>query len=273
MGYEHYLNIALFTIDSVCILGIILVYSFSTKTYHNYVVPKISTYNDVIDSKNIEKLLIEFKLMFNLKDYEIIYTETDKFIKIFKNLNKKKKQIIISKKIFESVGYEIDYLISRIWISAKQIEKDSKVRTYRATLSFTPKLFMGLMFVGYALQTVIFFYCLSQTTPNATLGTDTTSLVGFMNFLWRIPLIATFIVVLMGALLINYMFLIKAKEIIETEYNVEIVGLVKNVIYDFYNDFVAARTYAQNITLPAIPLMKGNDFWNNWKWMGPFTYM
>ncbi|SYV96000.1 Uncharacterised protein, partial [Mycoplasma putrefaciens] len=101
---------------NVFLLGSILIlYLFCTKSYLNHTVPYINSSNNNITSTEINNLIKNFQIMFNLKEYQVIYTDTEKMIKIFKNVHKNKKQIFISKRIFESTGYELDYLISRLW--------------------------------------------------------------------------------------------------------------------------------------------------------------
>ncbi|WP_027063137.1 hypothetical protein [Mesoplasma seiffertii] len=272
MGTVFYANIVLWVVDSFALFSLLLVYLITTRNYNHYQVPRINTYNDVIKSSDIERLLVEFKTMFNLREYEIIYTETDKYIKIFKNLNKKKKQIVISKKIFESVGYELDYLIARIWLSAKAAQKDNKVLIYKLTVIIFPLILIWSILVLYVFQTTTFFIGVSQHatyTSEIERGWFFKAIV----WLWNTKFVGFLIISLLIILIVNFLVAYRYKEIIEHEYNNEIIGLVRTVMNDFYKDFIAARTYAQDIKYPFIPLIKTANFWEQSKWLGPFVHM
>ncbi|WP_031543015.1 hypothetical protein [Mesoplasma photuris] len=271
MDGKFYLNIALFSVDFIIILAILMMYVISTRNYHILQVPKISTYNDVIDSKSIYLLLEEFKAMYNLKGYEIDYTETDHNIKIFKNMKKRQKKIVISKRIHESVGYEIDYLVSRIWICAKQNSKDSKVISYRIFCGFVPYLLLGLTITAFALSGLVLFYGISNFI-DINSEQHASDFGKFIYWLWINPIQNYLVMVFMMMQLINYYFCYRLKEIIEQEYTRETAGLIKNSLPDFYRDYGAARTYANDIKVPFILVIKGSNFWpHGFKWTGPFT--
>ncbi|AUF83672.1 hypothetical protein CXP39_02585 [Mesoplasma syrphidae] len=272
MGAVFYANIVLWIVDTFALFSILFVYLVTTKSYNSYQVPRISTYNDVIKSSDIERLLIEFKTMFNLGDYDIIYSETDKYVKIFKNLNKRKKKIIISKKIFESVGYELDYLIARIWLSAKTTQKDNKVLIYKLTVIIFPVILVWSILILYILQTGVFFTGINYHATY-TNEAEKSWLIKTIVWLWKTKFIGFLMISFLTILVVDFLVAYRYKEIIENEYNNEIIGLVKTVMEDFYKDFIAARTYAQDIKYPFVPILKTATFWEQSKWLGPFVHM
>lgn len=255
------LNIALWIVNLCLILGIVLTYFFMTMNYHNLYVPKINTYNDVIDSKTLDSLTYEFQAMFNLKEYEIKFTDDLKPHKLFWNLKRRKKQIIISKRIFESVGYELDYIVSRIWISAKEIQKDPKIRIYKILTKYLPMFLYTILILVFLAQSLLFFYALNQ-------GENIELSKSWIFYLWRVPILAMMIPIIIICLIMDYFIAIKSKEIVEIYYNSEIANLFKIVLEQYAYDFQAARTYANNIKIPILLVFSPK----NQKWLGPFVY-
>ncbi|EOA07512.1 Hypothetical protein, predicted transmembrane protein [Mycoplasma yeatsii 13926] len=268
------LNLVLLIINIFLLGSILMLYLFYTKTYINHRVPYINSSNNNITSTEINNIILNFKIMFNLKDYEVIYTDTEKMIKIFRNVNKSKKQIIISKRIFESTGYEIDYLISRLWISAKQIQKDNKLTFYKTLIYIIPYTLLSLIIISFTFS--LFLYLYNQITnefnqmhsSNAIVSSSQYTLAWF----WINPVSGYLCFAFVLCLFINYYISMRYKNRLEIYYNEEVTKLVKSAINEYEFDFKAARTYAQSIKLTYIPVMKIFNFWNNhYKWTGPFT--
>ncbi|MDQ0567770.1 hypothetical protein [Mycoplasma yeatsii] len=268
------LNLVLLIINIFLLGSILMLYLFYTKTYINHRVPYINSSNNNITSTEINNIILNFKIMFNLKDYEVIYTDTEKMIKIFRNVNKSKKQIIISKRIFESTGYEIDYLISRLWISSKQIQKDNKLTFYKTLIYIIPYTLLSLIIISFTFS--LFLYLYNQITnefnqmhsSNAIVSSSEYTLAWF----WINPVSGYLCFAFVLCLFINYYISMRYKNRLEIYYNEEVTKLVKSAINEYEFDFKAARTYAQSIKLTYIPVMKIFNFWNNhYKWTGPFT--
>ncbi|KNG79010.1 hypothetical protein [Mycoplasma sp. HU2014] len=268
------LNLVLLIINIFLLGSILMLYLFYTKTYINHRVPYINSSNNNITSTEINNIILNFKIMFNLKDYEVIYTDTEKMIKIFRNVNKSKKQIVISKRIFESTGYEIDYLISRLWISAKQIQKDNKLTFYKTLIYIIPYTLLSLIVISFTFS--LFLYLYNQTTgefdqmhsSNVIISSSQYTLTWF----WINPISGYLCFAFVLCLFINYYISMRYKNRLEIYYNEEVTKLVKSAINEYEFDFKAARTYAQSIKLTYIPVMKIFNFWNNhYKWTGPFT--
>lgn len=268
------LNLVLLIINIFLLGSILMLYLFYTKTYINHRVPYINSSNNNITSTEINNIILNFKIMFNLKDYEVIYTDTEKMIKIFRNVNKSKKQIVISKRIFESTGYEIDYLISRLWISAKQIQKDNKLTFYKTLIYIIPYTLLSLIVISFTFS--LFLYLYNQITgefdqmhsSNVIISSSQYTLTWF----WINPISGYLCFAFVLCLFINYYISMRYKNRLEIYYNEEVTKLVKSAINEYEFDFKAARTYAQSIKLTYIPVMKIFNFWNNhYKWTGPFT--
>ncbi|QVK09030.1 hypothetical protein [Mycoplasma mycoides] len=267
-------NFVLLIINLLMIFLILLIYLITTRSYLNHQVPFINSSNLVINSTDINKAIRQFQIMFNLTDYQIIYTDTDNMIKVFKNINKNKKQIIISKRIFESVGYELDYLISRLWISAKQIKKDNLLKAYRLTLLTIPTLLITLLSLSMLINLFLFVY--NVITDNFQISNLTNNQnnmnINFLYKLWKYMIFNYLSFSLIICLFINYYISIIIKNKIELYYNDEVSKLVSSSLEMYEYDFKAARIYALNIKWTYIPVFKINNFWtNHYKWTGPFT--
>ncbi|ATZ18238.1 hypothetical protein [Mesoplasma melaleucae] len=258
------INLMLLIVNFIIMVTLLFSALYFNRAYYNYHVPRINSYNDVISSKEIEKIINQFKKIYHLNDYDVIYVNTDNYINIFKNLNKSKKQIIISKKIFESVGYEIDYIISRLWMASKVSQKNGLIRSYKLAVVIMPFLSLLTMCICLLANCILFGYMSGRTVEE----TDKV-----LWWIWKIPIISIIFFTAFISMIISYLISIKIKESIEYNYNNEISGLVKIALEEYVQDFINARTYAQNIKISYLPIIKSSDFWENSKWLGPFVYM
>ncbi|WP_434342400.1 hypothetical protein [Mycoplasma capricolum] len=267
-------NFILLIVNTLAIFLILLIYLITTRSYLNHHVPFINSSNLVINSTDVNKVIRQFQIMFNLTDYEIIYTDTDNMIRVFKNINKNKNQIIISKRIFESVGYELDYLISRLWISAKQVKKDSLLKVYRLTILTIPTvliIMLSIFMLGsiflFAYNTITNIFEVNNLTTN-----QNNMNINFLYKLWKYMIFNYLSFSMILCLFINYYISIIIKNKIELYYNDEVSKLVSSALEMYEYDFKAARIYALSIKWTYIPVFKINNFWtNHYKWTGPFT--
>ncbi|WP_434336144.1 hypothetical protein [Mycoplasma capricolum] len=267
-------NFILLIVNTLAIFLILLIYLITTRSYLNHQVPFINSSNLVINSTDVNKVIRQFQIMFNLTDYEIIYTDTDNMIKVFKNINKNKKQIIISKRIFESVGYELDYLISRLWISAKQVKKDSLLKVYKLTILTIPTVLITMLSI-FMLGSIFLFAYNTITNifevNNLTTNQNNTN-INFLYKLWKYMIFNYLSFSMILCLFINYYISIIIKNKIELYYNDEVSKLVSSALEMYEYDFKAARIYALSIKWTYIPVFKINNFsTNHYKWTGPFT--
>ncbi|QIN42505.1 hypothetical protein FOY62_03055 [Mycoplasma capricolum subsp. capripneumoniae] len=267
-------NFIFLIVNTLAIFLILLIYLITTRSYLNHQVPFINSSNLVINSTDVNKVIRQFQIMFNLTDYEIIYTGTDNMIKVFKNINKNKKQIIISKRIFESVGYELDYLISRLWISAKQVKKDSLLKAYKLTILTIPTvliIMLSIFMLGsiflFAYNTITNIFEVNNLTTN-----QNNMNINFLYKLWKYMIFNYLSFSMILCLFINYYISIIIKNKIELYYNDEVSKLASSTLEIYEYDFKAARIYALSIKWTYIPVFKINNFWtNHYKWTGPFT--
>ncbi|WP_434333389.1 hypothetical protein V2P58_02695 [Mycoplasma capricolum subsp. capricolum] len=267
-------NFILLIVNTLAIFLILLIYLITTRSYLNHQVPFINSSNLVINSTDVNKVIRQFQIMFNLTDFEIIYTGTDNMIKVFKNINKSKKQIIISKRIFESVGYELDYLISRLWISAKQVKKDNLLKAYKLTILTIPTvliIMLSIFMLGsiflFAYNTITNIFEVNNLTTN-----QNNMNINFLYKLWKYMIFNYLSFSMILCLFINYYISIIIKNKIELYYNDEVSKLVSSALEMYEYDFKAARIYALSIKWTYIPVFKINNFWtNHYKWTGPFT--
>ncbi|WP_434324993.1 hypothetical protein [Mycoplasma capricolum] len=267
-------NFILLTVNTLAIFLILLIYLITTRSYLNHQVPFINSSNLVINSTDVNKVIRQFQIMFNLTDYKIIYTDTDNMIKVFKNINKNKKQIIISKRIFESVGYELDYLISRLWISAKQVKKDSLLKVYRLTILTIPTVLITMLSIFMLGSIFLFAYnTITNIFEVNNLATNQNNMnINFLYKLWKYMIFNYLSFSMILCLFINYYISIIIKNKIELYYNDEVSKLVSSALEMYEYDFKAARIYALSIKWTYIPVFKINNFWtNHYKWTGPFT--
>ncbi|WP_036432070.1 hypothetical protein, partial [Mycoplasma capricolum] len=199
-------NFILLIVNTLAIFLILLIYLITTRSYLNHQVPFINSSNLVINSTDVNKVIRQFQIMFNLTDYEIIYTDTDNMIKVFKNINKNKKQIIISKRIFESVGYELDYLISRLWISAKQVKKDSLLKAYKLTILTIPTVLIIMLSIFMLGSVFLFAYnTITNIFEVNNLTTNQNNMnINFLYKLWKYMIFNYLSFSMILCLFINY---------------------------------------------------------------------
>lgn len=259
MSWISYLNIVLWAIDTVAIASLTAIYFWFTKTYQSWHVWQINTGNDVINSTELNQIVKEFRILLNLKKYKIVFVDDDKHHKLFSNLKKSKKQIVINKQIFVSVGYELDYLISRLWLSSQEIKKSSLIRWYKILVKYLPTILIVLGFLSYLFNTFIFVIGLTYLDSLDS---------KFINFLWYKPVVALLTMIFFGLLGLVFYGAVKVKAKVELAYNQEILGLAKKVLDTYYLDFTAARQYAQRIQIPFLLTFHSKRE----KWLGPFTY-
>ncbi|AOQ22267.1 hypothetical protein [Mycoplasma capricolum] len=267
-------NFIFLIVNTLAIFLILLIYLITTRSYLNHQVPFINSSNLVINSTDVNKVIRQFQIMFNLTDYEIIYTGTDNMIKVFKNINKNKKQIIISKRIFESVGYELDYLISRLWISAKQVKKDSLLKAYKLTILTIPTVLIIMLSIFMLGSIFLFVYnTITNIFEVNNLTTNQNNMnINFLYKLWKYMIFNYLSFSMILCLFINYYISIIIKNKIELYYNDEVSKLASSALEIYEYDFKAARIYALSIKWTYIPVFKINNFWtNHYKWTGPFT--
>lgn len=260
----NYVNLILLMINFMSFVFLSFIYLYFTRQYYIYRVPRINTYNDVISGKQIEAIITRLKIIYNLQDYEIVYNSTHKYIKLFKNLQKNKK-ITISKRIFESVGYEIDYIASRIWISQKKLNKHKDIVLYKITLVYLPIIILIVMIIVFIFNLFIFIYMFGDF-EQATYKSEV------LFWFWKYPIISFIFILLVCLLSLNYFWSTKLKEKLEKKYTAEMSKIIYESFDEFKIDFEAARTYSESIKLSLLPIYKPQDFWQNSKWLGTFVY-
>ncbi|AVP49260.1 hypothetical protein [Williamsoniiplasma luminosum] len=253
------LNLILWIVDTTLIAIIAGGYLFYLRIYNNIIVPPINSAHDVIDSKSIENLVQSFLKLNNLDDYEVVFTDKYSHSKLFSNLKKHKKQILIGKRIFLSVGYELDYIISKIWLSAKEIKKDRCIIFYKLSIKWFNISLLLIFFLAYLLQAV--------TTFGAMLMDDNTHLSDALYTIFITPIWTILIFVVLVLFLLNYLLSKKIKEQIELDYNQETVLAFKNTLPQYHFDFTTARQMAIENKYPLLHMGRKTT-----KWFGPFVY-
>ncbi|PPE05269.1 hypothetical protein [Williamsoniiplasma lucivorax] len=258
MQQVQYLNLVLWIIDTTFIAILGVAYLFYIRFYNNWNIPQINSANDVISNESIKTVINTFLKEYKLEDYEVVFTDHHSHFKPFSNLKKHKKQILISKHLFVSVGYELDYIVSKIWLSAQEIKKNPRAIFYKISIKWMNWTLMIIAILAYLLQTVISFYLMVVN--------DLTGISNFFAFLLTssigtILLLATFVF-----FLFNYLLSWKLKEQMELAYNKDTVMIFKNTLSEYYFDFIAAREMATNIRSPLINFGKKTT-----KWFGPFV--
>ncbi|ATZ16578.1 hypothetical protein JN01_0211 [Entomoplasma freundtii] len=254
-----WINLVLWILDLCVVVGISGFYLWFAKWYHDWKVLEINSGHDLIDSHTMGQLVETFQKKLNLTNYVIEFQDNDYERRLFWNLKRREKKIIITKRIFPSVGYELDYLISRLWIASKELEHNRLLITYKWVVKFLPYLYLALIGLCFIGQTVVFFLGLNQQEVLSNSALD---------FLWTNPIFAFLVFIFFALWVFNFYIAFDLKTKVEQLYNKEVVPLVKEIL-DFYTfDFFAARQYAQEMRLPyAFTFRNRLD-----KWLGPFVY-
>ncbi|PPE06790.1 hypothetical protein [Mesoplasma corruscae] len=261
----NYLNLFLLILNFTGFIVLSFIYVYFTKQYYTYEVPRINSYNDVISNKQIEYFIEKLKEIYNLQGYNVVYESTSKYVRLFKNV-KKNNKIVISKRIFESVGYEIDYLMSRIWLSDKKINRKKGITAYKISLKLIPICILIFMFIIFIFQFVVFIIMQGSDVETGRLKSS------FLYFFWQYPVLSICFLFFIFLLLMNYFWSMTLKLKVERNYTFECAKIINEYFNEFKNDFQAARTYSIAFKLSFMPIYKPHNFWESSKWVGPFVY-
>lgn len=254
-----YFNWILFFLDLAIIIGLLILYFWSLKIYRNWSSLEINSSNSNINNATLENFAKTFSKYLKLEHFDINLVSDENYFRIFSNWDKKRQTIIISKKFFLSVGYELDYISSRIWLSCETKSKNPQVFWYRFLVKYLSPFFLFLIFISFFIQFTIFL------VVGIKAGNNTSYIV---DFLWRVPIFGLLVIFSALAMALNYYFLVQIKKSIELEYNKVIIRFVKKYFPIYFYDIQAARKYDQTVHYPYLWLVgKQHD-----KWLGAFVY-
>lgn len=253
-----WLNVILWIIDTFLILTIFSGYFFFVRFYNQWQVWPINSAHDNISSTDWAKLVTAYQHQFKLDNYQIDFVKTRNY-RLFSNLRKRNHRIVLTSRYFPSVGYELDYLISRLWISKKQLEHDRFVRRYRWAVQILPATLLTLIILFYFFETIFFFFGLSIGGEFAE---------SFFSFLWNSNLLGFIVIFLIAWWLLNYYWASAVKRQVEQQYYEEIKETFSTNLDYFQFDIKAALEYDHSIWIPYLLVWNSNYD----KWMGAFVY-
>lgn len=254
-----WINIILWIIDLCVVVGLAGFYLWFAKWYHDWHVLEINSGHDIIDSQTLDQLITETQKRLKLSDYQLEFEDSDYEQRLFWNLKRRQKKIVFTKRVFPSVGYELDYLLSRLWLSSKELSKNRLVINYKWVVKYLPYCYLFLIVFCFFAQTIVFFLGISQQ------GTIINPVI---DFLWINPIFAFLVVIFFAIWMFNFYIAFDLKVKIEMLYNQEIIPLTKEILGIYTFDFLAARRYAQELRIPyALTFKNRLD-----KWLGPFVY-
>ena len=260
MNYWTTINLVLIFLLLFGLLIYLAICLVFTRAYQHYRVFKINSTRATISSDERQALISFFVQQWELTGYEVVLTKV-KFLNIGKSLKKGAHKIIISSQNFISLGYEIDYLLSRLWFSSQYLQKNRQVRVYALITNY---LVLFLM-IGYCLcflLQVVFFIVMVVINP-------TTVHHDFFLFLWKVPLL-TIVAFFSGGLMISFIyFLNQLKKVLESNYTHDTLPLVKTNFPTLVDDFKIARQYAGENKIAYNFAFKTKT--HHLKWLGPFV--
>lgn len=231
-----------------------------TKAYQQYHVLKINSTKETISGDEKKAMISFFAQQWELTDYEVILTKA-KFLNIGKSLKRGSHKIILSHQNFISLGYEIDYFLSRLWFSSQQLKKNRQVKIYALIMNYLVLLLIVLYCLCFFLQ-VVFFVVMIVINPNSVHD-------NFFLFLWKVPLL-TIIALFSGGLIIGLVyFLNQLKKVLELNYTYDTLTLLKTNFLAYVDDFKIARQYASENKIAYNFAFKTKTHFL--KWLGPFV--
>jgi len=257
------LNLSLLIVIFFMLLAFLIVRIFFTSKYIHLDVPRINSGNDVISNHDLNEIVKHYRAVFELNNYEIIFKQTDSFYSLGRGLDKKNKEIVLSKYIFNSVGFEIDYILGTLWLlSQRLVKKNHFVRFYNFTnnYGFIINFFLFLIiFLVYLIVYVIVGVSYHGTIENKVL-----------MFLWNYPILQLICFFLFFNSFILYAGLVRMKERIENAFLKEVMANFEKYFKEYSFDLKAARRYAREMTLPHNFSFRVSNLTKE-KWLGPFV--
>ncbi|ATG97281.1 hypothetical protein [Mesoplasma lactucae] len=261
MNLQTTLNLVLLLILFLAMVVFLIIKMVYTKNFQQLVTPRINSRNIVVSNHDLDMMIEYYKNRFELDDYEI--TRPDKFLNFGRNLNKHKKQIAISKRYFDSVGYEIDYFISRLWFSSRQLKKDNQVKVYSLVANFLIGFTIWCYVAIIVLQIILFIIIVAKG------GSDIQN--PFLKFIWKVPVFDIIAFCLIALLLAFFLFLNEMKIVIQDKYTKDVLMDFKENFLNYYDDLKAAMTYDSEIHLSYNFAFKNRNDIEGIKWLGPFV--
>ncbi|AXK51436.1 hypothetical protein [Spiroplasma alleghenense] len=233
--------------------------------YHNKMeVPVIKSADINISSSKIDEMIRLFQIYSNCADLKVVYERQNSYIKTFCNLNRKKKLIIIPTITINSVGYEIDYILGRIWTAAKIYNKNPNIMNYRRLTIIYP-IFFKIVYYAFLVFSIILFILSKVDYENIILSNS------FLFFLYRIPILSITTIAAFLGLIILFVMAQNSKINLEDYYEMEVSVFVKDQLVGYQSDYLAARVYSRSIPYLQIPIMKFSRSTDNIKYFGPFN--
>ncbi|WP_338971726.1 hypothetical protein [Spiroplasma endosymbiont of Panorpa germanica] len=232
--------------------------------YSRTEVPLIKSADINISSAKIEEMIQKFQFYTNCTDLKIIYERDVPYVKTFCNLKRKKKLILIPIVTFNSVGYEIDYILGQIWIASKIYNRNTNIMNYRRVVVIIPiyfrviyYLFMFFSFALYILAKINFEEIILQNS--------------FLLFLYRVPVLSLTSISAFIGIVILFLMAQNLKISLEDYYEMEVSIFVKDQMTGYKSDYLAARVYSRSIPYLLIPTFRITKNVEFMKYFGPFA--
>jgi len=257
------LNLILLIMIFFMLLAFLFVRIFFTMKYISFDVPRINSGNDVISNQDLNEIVKHYRAVFELEQYEIIFKQTDNLYSLDRGLDKKNKEIVFSKYIFNSVGYELDYILGTLWfLSQRLVKKNSLVRFYNFANNYGFVINFFLFLILFLLTLII--YLVVGVSYHGEIDNRT------LMFLWNFPVLQLISFFLFFNSFILYIVLSRVKENIENTFSKEVMANFEKYFKQYSFDLKAARRYAKELPLPHNFAFKTLNLTKE-KWLGPFV--
>lgn len=261
MFYFH-LNLALIIVSFFLLALYFFIRLYFTYQFRNTMTLRIESNNDVISNNEINDVVKKIQKEFNLEEWIVNYGEL-KYSNFGRGINWKKKTIDIARLPMTSVGYELDYVISRLWYVKQIKSKHYLVRVFSFVSNWWMKLVPYLCILLFILQAVIFFYGVGNH-DGQTITNDG------MKWLFDFPLIFILVFLFLLSIGMMFSFLQLMKTNLENEYTKDTLKIFKEQMNNFLFDFKSARTYSQRISIGYNFAMIKKNKAMLIHWVGPF---
>lgn len=261
MFYFH-LNLALLIVAFFLIALYFFMRMYFTYQYKNSITLKIESNNDVISNHEIEDVVKKIQEKFKLKDWTVNYGDL-KYKNFGRGISFKKKTISIDRLPMTSVGYELDYVISRLWYVKQIKNKHYIVRLFSFISNWWMKLVPYLCILLFVVQAIIFFYGVGNND-----GQDISN--AGMKWLFDFPLFFILVFVFLLSIGVGFSSLQAMKQHMENEYTKDTLHIFKDDIKNFLFDFKSARTYSQRISIGYNFALIKKDKERLIHWVSPF---
>ncbi|AHI53651.1 transmembrane protein [Spiroplasma sabaudiense Ar-1343] len=263
MSSVYHVNLVLIITVISTLVALFSIRFYFSNYYNNLKVPIIKSADINIASSKINQIIKEFLFYNKCSELQVIYENQANYIKTFSGLDRKKKIIYLPKIQFNSVGYELDYILGRIWVACRLYKNNNNIKYYRSITTTFP-LFFKIIYYSSVVATISFFI-FWQLAPISIKEND------FLIFLQNYPVLPSTSLAAFLGIIILFLISQKSKSNLEDFYEMEMTEFIKDNLIGYKEDYLAARVYSRSIPYLLTPIFRTWKQVENQKFLGPFN--